>query len=330
MIANYDTYKLYSFEDLNNSTIFDKFKWLFYLEKAFFIIRKEMKDFFKYLHTNPEDEQWGLSLNVVGKTSVDKFAEYPSREHPNGYFFSWKTGRTLSEYQINYITEGSGILETKNGKYKVEAGTIMLIRNGVWHRYKPFKETGWTENYIGIKGDIADRLFQNKILSSNNPLIKIGLKEEFIDYYYRIFDLTQKEKPGFQMLSSGLAMQILGYIVSFEKNKQFIDSPLDTSMEKAKYFMRSNLDHNINFEELAQSLNLGYSYFRRIFKKHTGVSPGQYHLHLRLMRAKELLLTTESPVKEIAYNTGFESTHYFSRLFKTKMGISPSEVRNGS
>jgi transcriptional regulator GlxA family with amidase domain len=64
-----------------------------------------------------------------------------------------------------------------------------------------------------------------------------------------------------------------------------------------------------------------------MFKKHTGVSPGQYHLHLRLMRAKELLLATDMSIKQVAYETGFESIHYFSRLYKSKMGVPPSEAR---
>jgi AraC-like DNA-binding protein len=287
-----------------------------------------MEDFFKYLTTNPEDKEWGISFNVVGMATVKPGAVYPSPEHPTGYYFNWETGRILSEYQINYITEGRGILETKAGKYDIKAGTIMLIKPGMWHRYKPEINAGWTEHYIGIEGDIVDRLFKNLILSSKTPVIQCGLKESFIDCYYKIYELAQKERPGFQLISSGIAIRLLGSLVSHVKNRHFKGTTLEIAMEDAKFIMRENVDRELDFKELASSLNLGYSYFRKMFKKHIGVSPGQYHLHLRLMRAKELLLATDMPIKQVAYETGFESIHYFSRLYKNKMGIPPSEVRD--
>ncbi len=80
-------------------------------------------------------------------------------------------------------------------------------------------------------------------------------------------------------------------------------------------------------KELAKQYNVGYSYFRQMFKKYTGVSPGQYHLQLRLIRAKELLISTNKSIKEISYEQGFQSIYYFSNLFKKKEGMNPSEFR---
>jgi transcriptional regulator GlxA family with amidase domain len=64
-----------------------------------------------------------------------------------------------------------------------------------------------------------------------------------------------------------------------------------------------------------------------MFKEYTGISPHQYHLDLKIMRAKELILTTDKNIKEISYELGFQSIHYFSRLFKKKAGQNPSELR---
>ncbi len=84
--------------------------------------------------------------------------------------------------------------------------------------------------------------------------------------------------------------------------------------------MRQNVEHEINLEQLADQHHVGYSYFRKMFKKYTGVSPGQYHLQLKIMRAKDLLISTDKSIKEISYEHGFQSIYYFSKIFKKKVG----------
>jgi len=91
--------------------------------------------------------------------------------------------------------------------------------------------------------------------------------------------------------------------------------------------MRQNTEQELDLEELAQQYNVGYSYFRKMFKKYTGVSPGQYHLQLRIIRAKELLVSTDKSIKEISLDLGFQTIHYFSLIFKKKVGVNPSEFR---
>jgi AraC-like DNA-binding protein len=81
---------------------------------------------------------------------------------------------------------------------------------------------------------------------------------------------------------------------------------------------------------LAQEFGVSYSWFRRAFVAHTGLSPHQYLLELRLVRARNLLVETEFAVKEIAMQTGFEDEHYFTRLFRQKLNFTPSEWRRRS
>jgi Transcriptional regulator containing an amidase domain and an AraC-type DNA-binding HTH domain len=80
---------------------------------------------------------------------------------------------------------------------------------------------------------------------------------------------------------------------------------------------------------MVKDLPMGYSRFRKIFKETTGLSPNQYHLNLRLDKAKDLLTSTNLTINEVAYQTGFDSIFYFSRLFKKKNGLPPKEYRLG-
>jgi AraC-like DNA-binding protein len=286
-----------------------------------------MEEFFHYLTTSEEDKNWGITLNVTGKAISKPHTVYPSPKHPSGYYFTWNSGRILNEYQINYITEGSGIYETRNGTFQLTAGSIFIVFPGEWHRYKPNTKEGWTENYIGFSGPVIEQLFSKTIFSAKKPVINIGISEEIIDTYYKIYTLSLNEKPGFQQIASGMIIKLLGYLISFEKQKHFSGKEVSKIIEKIRFKIRQELNQDIDFRKLSAEHHVSYSYLRKMFKKYTGISPGQYQLQLRIMYAKELIISTDKSIKEICYETGFQSIHYFSSLFKQKTGISPSEFR---
>lgn len=286
-----------------------------------------MNDFFKYLTPGDEDKKWGLYLNVAGKRLIPPETEYPPLDHPPGYFFTWEKGRVLREYQIHYITMGSGVYENLNGKYEVKPGSLIITKPGMWHRFRPDQKPGWMENYVGFNGSIIDELFHLPFFSSKRPIKYIGKREEIIDTYHKIFEYVCEEKPGFQQVTAGMIMKLLGYIISVEKQKDFSNRRVEKIIQKARFEIRESIEDEIDFKNFAEVNNISYSYFRKMFKKYTGVSPVQYQLDLKIIRAKEMLLSSDKIIKEISYQLGFQSVYYFSRMFKNKTGTSPSEIR---
>lgn len=286
-----------------------------------------MEDFFKYVNPGKEDNEWGLSLNSVGLGTTFPGTSYPSKDHPTGYYFSYQRGRVLDEYQLCYITEGEGVYENQSGRYKINPGSLLITKPGDWHRYKPKKSVGWKEHYVGFKGPFASSMFLQPWFRKQKSVIDIGIREEIIDTYYKIFEYVRKEKPGYQQVAAGMVMKLLGFIVSIDKQKGFSGKRVEQIIQKACFMIRENVESDIDFKNFADCHNIGYSYFRKMFKKYTGVPPVQYHLELKLLRAKELLLFSDKIIKEISYELGFQSIYYFSRIFKEKVGVSPSEIR---
>lgn len=288
----------------------------------------KMVDFFKYLTAGESDRDWGLYLNVVGNTKIAPMSHYPSTEHPTGYHYQWSEGRILKEFQVNYISEGQGTLETNQGSFLVKPGSVMVIRPGIWHRYKPDPKVGWHEHYVGFDGDVARHLLRQSVYASELVLIHCGYREELIDTYMKLYDLVLQETPGFQQVCSGLVIQLLGLIVAFKKHQNFSGKYIEQVIQKIRFHMHENAEDEIDLAGLAGDYQIGYSYFRKMFKRYTGVSPHQYQLGLKILRAKELLLTTDKSIKEISYQLGFNSIHYFSRFFKDRTGVSPTRIRN--
>ncbi|MCP4313089.1 MAG: AraC family transcriptional regulator [Bacteroidetes bacterium] len=286
-----------------------------------------MEDFFKYINPGQEDKDWGLFLNCAGKASIKPGLIYPPTAHPSGYYFTYENGRTLNEYQINYITDGAGVFENQEGKFKVCPGSLIFTRPGEWHRYKPTKSIGWVEQYVGFSGYIAHQMFGRPWFTKKNSVVEVGNSEEIIDTYFKIFNYTKEEKPGYQQVAAGMIMKLLGFIVSMDKQKDFSGKRVEKIIQNACFTIRENVEAQLNFQLFAEENNIGYSYFRKMFKKYTGVPPVQYHLDLKILRAKEMLLYSDKSIKEISYDLGFQSIYYFSRIFKNKLSVSPSEFR---
>ena len=85
-------------------------------------------------------------------------------------------------------------------------------------------------------------------------------------------------------------------------------------------------DPEFGLDQLCKELFLSRSQFGRKVKALTGKSPAIYLRSLRLLKARQLLLTTEITVKEVAYNVGFSDPSYFSRSYSEEFGESPSDT----
>ncbi len=95
----------------------------------------------------------------------------------------------------------------------------------------------------------------------------------------------------------------------------------------AKEYMWEHLNESIEMPELAEKMHVDYCWFRRNFKKQTGLSPNQYHMQLKFEKAERLLRHTNLTIKEISNQLGYKTQDYFSAIFKKKTGLSPSAYR---
>ena len=92
-------------------------------------------------------------------------------------------------------------------------------------------------------------------------------------------------------------------------------------------FMNQHLFEPLGVQAVAEAVSLSPSHFSRQFKAHTGYSPYEYIVLRRIDKAKHLLTSTQLSVKEIAYNTGYNSEENFIHSFQKNVGISPGLFR---
>ncbi|MBP8848267.1 MAG: AraC family transcriptional regulator, partial [Parabacteroides sp.] len=71
-------------------------------------MEKQLSDQLRYLTISAIDEEWGIVVTTVGYQFIPPKGNYPLSKHPDNYNFKPQTGRILNEYQLVYITKGSG------------------------------------------------------------------------------------------------------------------------------------------------------------------------------------------------------------------------------
>lgn len=104
-----------------------------------------------------------------------------------------------------------------------------------------------------------------------------------------------------------------------DKNDQVVD--------RIKAYIDNHLNESLTLASLAGIVNYNATYVSRLFKQVTDMNLSEYICQSRLQRAKYLLTTTDQSIQAIAADTGFDSSGYFSMVFKKHEGISPSDYR---
>lgn len=283
----------------------------------------------KYLLANDRDSLWGLTVSTVGYEDIKPFDPYPTKGHADGYYFTIERGRTLNEYQLLYNPEGEGFFESSHcPKTQLKAGDMILLFPGEWHNYHPKEDAGWKSYWIGFKGKNMDDRVKAGFLTPEKPIYHVGYSSLIESLYKSAYEAAVEEAAYAQQVMAGLVNHLIGLMYSLERNIELNKNSAQVDMvNKARFRIREALESELSIQQIAEELSVSYSNFRKLFKEYTGLSPATYQQELRLLRAKELLSTTNLSIKEIAYRLNFESPDYFSAKFKAKMGCKPSDIR---
>jgi AraC-like DNA-binding protein len=288
------------------------------------------ENFSQYLPTDQQARAWGWRLVHAGRQIVPPDSSYPDKGHPLDYLFDIDGRRTLDEFQVVFITRGSGSFESHSqSKTEVVAGDALLLFPNEWHRYRPSLETGWSEYWVGFRGQEAERIME-AFFSPSQAICKVSQSDAIIQHFDQILHwLRQPVAAKEQILASHIPL-ILAFLKSGalpQENSLSKDSEI---VLQAKATMLANLETQTNLEALAKELGVSYSRFRFAFKKQTGYSPREFENMIKLNRSRDLLLREGMSVTETATALGFSTVYYFSRAFKKQFGQSPKKWLDAS
>ena len=106
---------------------------------------------------------------------------------------------------------------------------------------------------------------------------------------------------------------------------QYID--VNKSFLSLVDFVNKNYYKDLSLQHLSNEYNINYTYCSELFKKVTGYNFSHYITNIRLRKACEMILETEMSITDISYKVGYNDYHYFAKVFKKNMNMTPSQYR---
>lgn len=101
-------------------------------------------------------------------------------------------------------------------------------------------------------------------------------------------------------------------------------------IERAKLYIDEHFAEQLSYKDVAKEVFISPSYFLFLFKRETGTTFVDHLNAVRVSEAKKLLLSSDRSITEIAFSVGFNSSNYFSVLFRKTVGVTPKDYRAGS
>ncbi len=289
-----------------------------------------MKDYFVYLPKQTGNSIWGCVATAVGYTNVLPRQPYPPRQHPLDHHFNWNAGRVLQSYQLILVSAGRGVFESaaSSGSQSVQAGSIMVLFPGVWHRYRPAVETGWVEHWIECQGPVFDAAARTGLIRPEQGLLKPASSHELSDCFERCHSFARVDGVANQDLLSTLGIHLLALLGHLRRGERGFTQAMDAVVQRAHSLIALRCQEPLDLSALAAELGVGYSHLRHSFVSRVGISLRQHYLNTRIQKAQDFLLNTGKSVKEIAEILGFDSSSHFSKQFKSRLGASPRNWRH--
>ena len=215
-------------------------------------------------------------------------------------------------YDLSFREIGDARFTTEEEEEVVESGDICFFPKGFGYRIRAGKEKLYVVRFS------VDRPLAENFLSLK-PLHIARFQSKFADLY----QIWNERGADYYFRAMSLFYKILADIEKEYENN--LTSPLYGKIKPAISMMNASFSNaELGIPDLAASIGVSETYFRRCFEKYMNISPLAYLTGIRIERACELLQSGFYTVAETAAQCGFHDVKYFSTVFQKKMGVSPS------
>ena len=230
-----------------------------------------------------------------------------------------------------YCLHGKGELRVDNTTTQITAGDLVLLPKGVSHSYKASGDQPWTIYWVHFSGSDCESFLDYLAIEKQRYVIPLGIHSRLVTSFEYLLECRQTNYDTASFINvANLLRQMLSHIALLGPISKRQRAKHQLDLELVHSLMEASVHEKLELETLAREVNLSKFHFIKKYRELTGSTPVNHFIHLKIIRACDLLDITNKSIKEISYAIGYEDAYYFSRIFKKVMGISPSQYRNSS
>ena len=232
---------------------------------------------------------------------------------------------------FQFTLAGQGMLTARGQTAPLLPNQAMLVYLPDDHRYFLPPGGQWTFFYLCLQGSEIMRAWQQAVqtlgqrvtLPARSPLklAAARLCQDILDD--RIQSPWELSSRSYDLAMKLLALSQENTAPSGDKQRKRLPA-----IQRAIDHARAHIDQDLDVAALARVAGLSRHHFSRLFAASEGMGPGEYLARLRLRQAVRLLQTTQSPIKNIAADCGYEDANYFAKSFRKAYGLSPQAFRS--
>ena len=256
-----------------------------------------------------ESAEYPLIVNCAGKIKTP-------------FSFSTNNPDGRKDFYIMALKSGELEIPLKDRRVVATPGSIVIFPPDEGYSYSYFGEEPLEYFWVHFTGSYAKSFLAECGFDELPFFASAEINHRIFDKFTKMFEVFEAKG---RLQRQELAC-ILEQIILLASSALFV-SENPRSFEKSVRYIRSSYNKKISVPELAVMENLSNSRYVALFTEYMGISPSAYIIGLRMSAACDLLINTDMSVKQIAFLVGYSDPHFFSKLFKKHMGMSPKEYK---
>lgn len=278
-------------------------------------------------------EQWGEELKEVGqmengqelklrrRLQISGIYTFFYHEKEKGFIFPGEAHKPL---ELTYVDKGS-IHSVADGKDIVlNQGDLIIYGPDQWHMQ--YSDVDVSASYITItfdmEGQCPPEMFNQKYTISQTavPLLQWMLKEnDRMDAYSADMLICLLQAMVLVMMREQSAPSAAKLRATNSVNSE------NEIIRRAQQFISAHVREKLTVPLVARHVDVSPSYLTALFRKNLQISPGEYVRRIKLQESKQMIREDNMNFTEIAAALQYSTVHHFSRQFKDKFGITPTE-----
>ncbi len=246
--------------------------------------------------------------------------------------------------ELVVVTGGCGMHIAGQERYPLTIGDVFIIPPGYAHGYSDIHHFEQLvvkydhEDFLGqftglqtLPGYHALFILEPRYRKQHRFQSRLHLEREEFGHVVHLLLSAERElherQVGYQTMVTALFHQMVVELARRYAQSSSSSSTALLEMGTVIAYLEEHFAQPTTLEQLAEMANRSVNQFIRVFRQATQLSPMEYLIRLRILKAVHLFQQKNATVTEVASRVGFNDSNYFSRQFKRVMGTTPKDYR---